>query len=273
MSALTRNRGKIVLPIVSIAHERVLMSPHCNSLAPCILLVLLFPMCLSAIDLTEGFAISPWLSVSGNFDGGYRKTQFFEADHNAAVGQWDTRLEFWMPPFRETFSYGPYLRFAGIAATRKEAWENALLSAPGIGFQVYPFSSPRFRESNSVIGRVFGPTRLYAEYNRVTYWGPENHWRPDEQIRFGAEYWRARHVNDLASPWWMEVWTGLSWQSSNEFDSHYNATIFANALRAGLRKPNAGFLSTLTPYAALESSFTDNKAYYWENRLLVEGGI
>ena len=233
--------------------------------------VLLVAACAFAGDSSTDLSISRWLTISGNFDGGYRKTQFFTNNHNAAVGQWDTRLEMWLPPFREEFSFGPYLRFAGIAASRDPAWENALLAGPGGGFQVYPFSLAQFRKPDSFVGKLLGPLRLYGEYNRLDYLGRENSWRPDEQIRAGAEYWRARHVNETSWPWWTEFWTGLQWQSANEFDRHYDSVVFANAFRAGARIPKAGFLSAITPYAALESSLTENKTYHWENRLLFGG--
>ncbi len=214
-----------------------------------------------------------WLTFSGNFDVGYRQTQFFEPHHDAAVGQWDSRVELWLPPFRTNLSWGPYVRLAGIAASRDPAWENAWLAKPGLGFQAYPFSLTQFRNEDSLLGKLFGPLRLFGEYNLQDYWGSENTWRPDHQIRAGAEYWRALHVNDYWKPYWAELWTGLFWQSANEFDPHFDTLIFANALRAGLRLPKSGMLSALTPYLVAESSFTDNKAYYWENKLLVGGGL
>jgi hypothetical protein len=100
-----------------------------------------------------------------------------------------------------------------------------------------------------------------------------NRWRPDEQTRIGAEYWRALHVNDDHPWWWAEIWSGLWWQSANEFDPHYDSWIFANAVRAGIRKPRSGLLSAITPYVAVESSLTDNRPYYWENKLSVGGGL
>jgi hypothetical protein len=227
----------------------------------------------SGADSREDLGLSRWLTISGNFDAGYRKTQFFENNHNAAVGQWDTRVELWLPPFREEFSYGPYLRFAGIAASRDPAWENALLAGPGAGLQAYPFSLPQFREQGSLVGKLFGPLRLFGEYNRLDFLGNGNSWRPDEQVRAGMEYWRASHVNSITNWWWNEMWSGLWWQSANEFDPHYNSLVFANAVRIGVRKPGAAILSYLTPYLAVESSLTDNNAYYWENKLSVGGGL
>src|ERR1700733_9574483 len=56
----------------------------------------------------------PYLTFSGNFDVDYQRTQFYSPNQNALVGDWDTRLEVWLPPFRTGFSWGPYLRFAGI---------------------------------------------------------------------------------------------------------------------------------------------------------------
>jgi hypothetical protein len=213
----------------------------------------------------------PYLTFSGNFDVGYRKTQFFEEHHNAGVAQWDSRAEFWLPPFRTNFSWGPYLRVAGIVASEDQPWENAWLAGPGVGGQVYPFSLPQLRDTG--VAKLLGPLRLFGEYNRLNYWGTANRWRPDEQTRIGAEYWRALHVNDVGPWWWAETWSGLWYQTANEFDSHYNSWVFANALRAGVRKPYSGLFSAITPYVALESSLTDNSQYYWENRLWVGGGL
>jgi hypothetical protein len=244
------------------------------SLAFCSLgALLLFPQRASGADSDYALGFGKWLTISANFDGGYRNTQFFEWGHNAVVGQWDSRLEVWIPPFRDEFSYGPYLRFAGIAASRDPAWENALLAGPGGGFQVYPFSLANLRLHENAIAKYLGPLRLYGEYNRRDFWGEENNWRPDEQIRAGAEYWRARHVNETSWPWWTELWFGFHWQSANDFDRHYDSVIFANAVRVGGRKPKAGWLSALTPYAVLESSLTGNEEYYWENRLVLGAGV
>lgn len=211
----------------------------------------------------------PYITFSGNADAGFRKTQFFENDHNAAVGSWDSRLEFWMPPYRTEFSWGPYIRFAGIAASRSQPWENEL--SGGAGGQVYPFSLESIRESG--VAKILGPLRVFGEYNRVDFWGKGNEWRPREQQRYGAEYWREWHVNEDKPCWWVEFWSGGWWQSANEFDSHYNSWVFANSLRAGIRKPESGLLSSITPYALIESSLTDNPAYYWENRLSLGGGL
>jgi hypothetical protein len=215
----------------------------------------------------------PYVTFAGNFDIGYHKTQFFERGHDVLVGQWDARTEVWLPPFRKRFAWGPYVRAAGIAASQTEAWENAWLAGPGVGFQVYPFSLPAFRKPSSALGKILGPLRLFGEYNRSNYWGEENAWRPRKQIRFGAEHWRSLHANDVSSAWWAETWNGLWWQSANEFSPTYDSVILANALRVGLRAPNVRFLSSLTPYVALESSVTKNQSYYWENRLLAGGGV
>lgn len=215
----------------------------------------------------------PHFTISGNFDAAYRKTQFFQDHHNAFVGQWDSRAEVWLPPSRTRFSFGPYLRITGIAASKPEAWENAWLGGPGVGFQVYPFSYRREVEEPSGILKALGPMRVFAEYNRMRYWGAENSWRPTRQTRLGVEDWRSFRVNNVRSPWWAETWNGLSWQSANEFSSEYKSVILGNALRAGLRASSVRALAPLTPYVALESSVTDNQAYYWENRLLAGGGI
>jgi hypothetical protein len=214
---------------------------------------------------------SRYITFAGNFDAGYRKTQFFVEDHHTALGQWDTRTEVWLPPFRTKFAWGAYLRVAGVGASKAEAWENGLLAMPGAGFQVYPFSA--IRSEKSAWRRVFGPLRTFGEYNRLHYWGEENEWRPRRQIRAGMEYWRALRVNATASPWWAETWNGLWWQSANEYDSRYRGWILAGALRGGVRCAGSRVWSAVTPYAALESSLTDQRTYYWENRLLLGGGV
>jgi hypothetical protein len=224
---------------------------------------------LAQSDKAPGF--DPYVTIAGTFDVGYHQTQFFQAHHDTAVGQWDTRVEVWLPPFRRKFSWGPYLRVTGIGASQPESWENGWLGGPGIGFQVYPFSSSAFRKPYSIVGKILGPLRVFSEYNRLDYWGYSG--LPRKQIRFGAEYWRARHVNDLNKFWWAEIWSGVWWQSANEFAPHYDTGIFANAARVGVRIPERHLLSAFTPYAALESSLTDNETYYWENKLVTGGGI
>jgi hypothetical protein len=114
---------------------------------------------------------------------------------------------------------------------------------------------------------------VFAEYNRVDYWGKGDGPPPRHQTRYGAEYWRARNVNDTGEFWWSEIWSGAWRQSSNEFAADYNTGILANAFRGGVRIPKARVLSSFTPYFALESSLTDNKTYYWENKLVTGGGM
>ena len=217
--------------------------------------------------------LANWLTVSSNLDGGFRRTQFFDPEYNTAVLQWDSRLELWLPPFRYKFSWGPYVRAAGIVGSRTAAWQNAWLGGPGIGFQVYPFSARRFQTRDSKVGKILGPLRIFGEYNFTDYWGQENEWRPRRQTRVGLEYWSASNVNSLVRPWWREVWTGLYWQSANEFVGNYDTVVFANAGRFGVRKPHSGPISMLSPYVAVESSRTKNDAYYWENRLLLGCGV
>ena len=219
------------------------------------------------------FGSPMWLGISANLDFDYRNTNFFRSGHNTVLLQGDSRLEFWMPPGRESFSWGPYVRFAGLTSSHSQAWENAWLAQPGFGFNAYPFSSPEFKRKDSVVGKIFGPLRLFAEYNQLDYWGSENIWRPNEQVRAGLDYWKQLNVNDLTKPMWSEIWTGLTWQSANEFDKDYNTLTFGNALRLGFRKPDTGILSMITPYFAMESSLSENRSYYWDNRLLLGGGI
>ena len=255
----------------------------------------------------DALGVGNWLTFAANFpEVGYRKTQFFARNWNTGVFQWDSRAELWLPPFRDKFSWGPYLRMAGIAGPagdytgvpiqfRNDAWQNAWLGGPGIGFQVYPFSSWRFQNPGSTLGRLLGPLRFFAEYNRTDYWGKGNEWRPRSQSRVGFEYWKAVNVNEPSRNWWVEIWNGLYWQSSNEFTDRYDTVKFANAWRSGIRKTHIGMISTITPYIAVESSRTKyNRAgpnncifapptpdpanpnpcdFYWENRLLVGGGI
>lgn len=221
----------------------------------------------------SGLKLADWLTVSANLESAYRNTNFDSSGHHTVLSQGDSRLEFWMPPGRDEFSWGPYIRLAGLTSDRSPAWENAWLAQPGYGINVYPFSAADFRKEYKDAARILGPLRLFGEYNRLDYWGRENIWRPNEQVRAGADYWKALHVNNTLTSWWAEVWSGLFWQSANEFDKDYDTLIFANAVRLGFREPDAGILSTLTPYVALESSLTENGAYYWDNRLLLGGGI
>lgn len=231
------------------------------------------PATLIAADSMNKDSQDNSVSFSGNFDIGYRKTQFFDPEHEAYVGTWDSRIEIWLPPFRESFSWGPYIRGAGISSSSEEAWENAWLSKPGFGFQLYPFSFQALKEDHPLWGNILGPVRIFAEYNWTDYWGEENEWRPEYQIRAGAEYWRNLYANNLNYPLWLEFWGGIYWQSANEFDDKYNSVIISASLRSGLRLPNSGILSMISPYVVSESIYTENLTYYWENRLLIGGGV
>jgi hypothetical protein len=219
------------------------------------------------------WGLPPWLTFAGYTDTSYRSTNFFEPDYDTTIFVGDSRLEFWIPPWDKGLAWGPYVRLAGIASTKEAAWENAWLAYPGYGLQAYPFSHRWVYETSSLLTNILGPMRLFGEWNRLDYVGEENRWRPDEQIRAGADYWRAINVNDTNEALWAEIWWGLFWQSANEFDDDYDSVIFATAVQAGIRVPNAGLLSWLTPYVVLESSLTDNAEYYWENKLLTGFGV
>lgn len=230
----------------------------------------------SRADEAKALGLDPYATVAGDFDLGYQKTQFYVPHQNAFVGDWDSRVELWFPPFRTNFSWGPYVRLAGIDSsknTRSNWFDNAWLAEPGGGLQLYPFSLTYFRETNTSLGDILGPVRFFGEYNRVDYWGSANTWRPTRQIRAGFDYWRARNVNDTDEPFWNEVWTGCYWQSSNDFTNRYDSLVLANSIRIGGRLPGRGLLSMISPYVALESSFTAHPTYYWENRLLLGGGV
>lgn len=217
-----------------------------------------------------------WLTFSANLDASYRKTQFYNNDDHAKVFSWDTRVDLWLPPSRDEFSWGPYFRLQGITSNKDYEWENNWGARPGFGFQIYPFSSRRLKEESEIycnLAKLLGPVHLFAEHNTVRYRGSEHAWRPDELVRIGADYWKEWNVQDITKPWWCENWNGLVWHSTNGFDKDYDTLIFANALRLGVRKTNAGLFSMFTPYLAAESSLSENGKYFWENRLLLGGGI
>lgn len=219
---------------------------------------------------TETLARNEWLTFSANIDFSYRNTQFFQEKYDEKFLQWDSRLELWLPPYRNNFSWGPYVRFAGIEDNYDQPWANGILAGPGFGLQVYPFSLDS--ASSHAIGMWLGPLRFFAEANRQDYRGSD----VDEQVRAGLEYFLGLHVNENAYWWWAEIYAELIWQSANEFDEDYNSIICADALRTGIRIPNEGqisIISMVTPYIVLESSLTDNEDYYWENRLLLGGGV
>lgn len=218
------------------------------------------------------------ISFSANLDTSYRRTQFYKKDDNAVVFQGDSRLDFWMPPYRDEFSWSPYIRLAGVTSSRDYDWENNWGAHPGIGVQVYPFSWRTLKEESKIyhdISRILGPLHLFAEHNQVRFIDREEDWmaKDYEQVRIGADIWKEWHVNDIENPWWAETWHGLLWFCSNEWDIYNHNTVFANTLRVGVRQPKAGVLSMLTPYLAAESSLTEKDSNFWENRLLLGGGI
>ncbi len=214
-----------------------------------------------------------WMSFAANLDGSYRNTQFHKSHHNSTFFQWDARVELWLPPSKSEFSWGPYVRLAGITSSSTKVWENAWLARPGFGIQAYPFSFKTFRDPDSIVGKVLGPMRLFYEYNCLHYWGGEPWWRPDRHIRAGAEYWKEMNANNTDKPWWAEIWSGMTWQRVDEWNQHCDNVIFGASTRLGVRSPKSGILSMFTPYVVAESSLTENEAAWWENRLLLGAGI
>lgn len=216
--------------------------------------------------------LSSVFTLAANFDLSYRDTQLFRDDHNVLFFQGDSRMELWLPPFRSDFSWGPYLRLAGNASNRDQPFENNWQAVPGVGLQAYPFSLQPFREADSWIGKLFGPTRLFVEYDNQDY-GADDFIRPDEQFRGGFDYYKALHVNNSFRPYWVETYHQLIWQSTNEFDDDYQSWVLGDALRVGVRVPDAGLLSMVTPYLLAESTLTENAAFAFENRLLLGAGV
>jgi hypothetical protein len=241
-----------------------------------------------AHDKSASLQFGKWFTVSSNLDGGYRETQFFMRHYDTGVFQWDSRIELWLTPSQQNRRWGPYLRVAGIAGSQPNAWQNGWLGGPGFGIQLYPFSN------------FLGPVRAFAEYNFTHYWGEDSPgqgmaWRPRNQARAGFDYWKAVNVNDTGHYWWGELWNGLYWQSANEFTDRYDSVIFANSVRAGIRKPKSGAISTITPYVVLQSSLSKYRRagtvgcflkpdqnsrdpqnpcdFFWENGLVVGGGL
>jgi hypothetical protein len=252
------------------SHHLRRMPPRSRLLAGVFLISALAPCGVEA--QVPPSSLADRVTLSANLDGGFRTTQFVEPAHAVSLIQWDSRIELWLPPSRRRFAWGPYVRVAGVKSSGQEAWANAWLGLPGIGAQVYPFSPGRFRRSGSLVGQLLGPTRLFVERNVLDYLGKENSWRPSRQTRAGLDYWKALGVNDSTRTWWLESWHAAYWQSSNEFSDRYNAAVLANAFRGGLRKVG-GRASALTPYVAVESSRTSHRELYWENRLLIGGGL
>jgi hypothetical protein len=268
---------------------------RCSSFAWLVIAVcvVLFTTSSCAAQENQAIGLGKWVTVVANIpEAGFRRTDFFQPHYNTGVFWWESRAEIWLPPSRSKFSWGPYLRFAGIVESETTAYPNALLGAPGVGLQLYPLSSGRFREPDSKTGQLLGPLRLFGEYNWTHYLGNQNIWRPRNQSQVGFDYWNAVHVNELNRFWWVEIWNGLYWQSSNEFTDRYDSVIFANSWRYGIRRPNAKAISAVTPYISIESSRTKyNRTgrnncvfsssspdpnpcnFYWENGLLAGGGI
>ncbi len=220
------------------------------------------------------YSLNDIFTISANMDSSYRTTNFIEEKRNTIISFIDNRFELWFPPFKRTFSWGPYLRLSVISSNHKHVAENAWLAKPGIGFQLYPFSY--FTKKNWAIKTLLeqlGPLRLFVEYNKIDYWGKNNQWRPDEQTRFGFDYYREINVNKITKAWWLETFHMLTWSSANEFDSDYDSLLFANSIRMGIRIPGLSLLSIFTPYFILESSLSENSSYHWENKLQGGGGI
>jgi hypothetical protein len=230
--------------------------------------VLIFLTTLTSASASSG---PDWLGISGNFEYALRNTNYYDSGFNTGLFQGDARLEIW--PLNSQRFFGPYIRGAYISSNKDVAWENAWLSSPGFGIQSYPFS---LLEDSDQLKRLFGPLRIFGEFNKMDYMGGINAWRPDEQIRAGAEIWypiNTREEDLLDKEWWSEIWTGLWWQSANEFDKDYDTLIFGHSVRFGIRDPEAGMWSRLSPYIVCEGSVTENKDYYWENRIILGGGI
>jgi hypothetical protein len=92
-------------------------------------------------------------------------------------------------------------------------------------------------------------------------------------VRAGAELWRERYVQQPSRPTWSEFWAGAIWQSSNEFDDHYDSLVLGASGKVGRRIVDQGIVSAFTPYLSLDTSWSGNDAYYWENNLMAGGGL
>src|SRR3954451_5181486 len=73
----------------------------------------------STQEKIKAIGVGNWFTFTANIpEAGYRKTQFFAPHYNTRVEQWDSRAEFWLPPYRDKFSWGPYITLAGIEGSQ-----------------------------------------------------------------------------------------------------------------------------------------------------------
>jgi len=219
------------------------------------------------------------LQYSGYVDESFRQTQFFVRNFDNNFFLFDTRLEL-LP--KDGLIWGPYGRFAGNISGHDDSgnpnagFESVLNSEPGGGIELFPFSAPMFKSGKlAALGRIFGPLRLFGEYNHVDYtiFGAQNDFRPNRQVRAGFDYFAAYNVNDDRNWWWLEPYSSVIYQSTNEFTAGYDGTILGTALRAGVRVPDEGVYSWFTPYLAEESSITSHPGFAFENYCHLGGGV
>ena len=251
--------------------------------------------------------LGKWFAVSSSLDGGYRETQFFMRHYNTGVFQWDSRVELWPPPFQKDHHWGPYLRVAGIAGSEPNAWQNGWLGGPGFGVQLYPF--PSFLGPVRMFAE-YNFTQYWGQDHpgQTTSWRPRNqaragvdYWKA-VNVNAPEHYWWLELWNGL---YWQSAneftdrYDSIIFANSGRFGIR-KASKNSNDQDGNDKKKKISVLSTITPYIAVESSrskydYAGGKSagcfvppdqdpqdrqnpnnpcdYFWENRLLVGGGL
>ena len=206
-------------------------------------------------------------------DVSYRTSNFFEDDYDGFVAWVENRILVRFSEFVNTPIPLPDPFFIGILKGLKDIdWEDRLDYGMGIEWRPFKQREFSFKPTESSQTGWIGHVRLYAVYLFTKYlqYRDEWSWRPDDDLRIGAELYRECNLYN-SEKFWGEFWADGSWRKTNFYIDDYEGWTFAFVPKLGI-KLSPYKESTFMPYLTGEIAIT-NRSEFWQNRALVGGGI
>ena len=200
----------------------------------------------------------------------YRTTNFFKDDYGETVTWLENRIFF--PRFSEFINTSiplPDPFFIQILKYVPDMdWEDRW--DYGVGIEWRPF-----KKAESFHNRVLSwirHVRFYSVYLLTKRFQDKDEWswRPDDDLRIGAELYRECNLYNERL-YWAEFWTDGSWRATNFYIDDYNSWTFAIVPKVGIKFfPENEW--ALMPYLTGEIALT-GRSEYWQNRMLAGIGI
>jgi len=244
-------------------------------------LIILF-LCLIALVSFGGKSfgqefLEPWADIWANIAA--YETNAERKEFKSTVGRLDARVGVYaLPLFGETW-LKPYVAYVGVMSNEESFWNNN--GAIGFGARFKPFK--RYQAS-SWNDEWVKDLRVYAELLSISYYSqqdiPEGEGRPTTDTRAGLELWHEWNQFSPDNPSvlpdpnvpWAEVWSNLSFRTSNFQDDEFSDYIFYYQQKLGVQSDIGDTGVALEPYLRFDLAVC-GKDYDWLNHFDYGAGL